>query len=229
MTDPRPSVSPCRFPGCRDHNGDPVLTVDLFCSACRARYRTLLDRVVLDWVTLRSTLPTPARREGDGSKHTSQRSKSFGHPAEWASDTAREIADALNEAEDYLREALGHAPPPRHPGFRERNRVGHAYRYLTAQFDRLISNDDRAAVDTAVQLGDLHGKVRSVLGLSLRRQTLPTPCPWCDVAALVRSVGSISCTECGKVIEEQHYDWLAGWIVDRMIDDYDTRRATEGA
>lgn len=221
------TISPCQFPGCTDNEGNPRLTDRTFCEQSERRYRRLLDWIVLDWVLLRTDLPTPvALPNNDGSDHQSPKSKIFGHPAEWASVTASEIASSLNWAEDALRDDAGHEPPP-HPGVWEQGRVGHAWRYLTtpAQFDRLCTFD--AAVDTAVELNDLHRKIRRMLGQTRIVQRLPTPCPWCDTAALVRDVGSIECRDCGKLIDEMHYDWLAGWIIDRLIEDYDTRGAVK--
>ena len=217
---------PCVYPGCRDHEGNPTLTDRVICGSSRRHYRRLLDWIVLDWVTLKHAMPTPTGASNSGSKHLSPKSKSFGHPAEWASVTTAEIADALNWAEDGLRDLMGHAPPP-HPGVREAGRVAHAHAYLTSprQFDALCTYD--AAEDTAIELNDLHRKVRSLLGQNRRVERLPTPCPWCDIAALVRDVDQVECRACGKTVEEKHYTWFAGFLIDQMIADYD--RAQESA
>ena len=121
--------------------------------------------------------------------------------------TCTEIASAFNWAEDGLRDYLGHTPGIR-PDARENIVVAHGYRYLTAQFDGLCVYP--AAGDTATELADLHGKIRRHLGLTRWVQRLPTPCPWCDTAALVRTVGQIDCEMCGKTIDEKHYEWEAG-------------------
>ncbi len=212
-------IGPCQYPRCRDADGNPRLTQATFCDSCQRRYRKLLDWIVLDYTLLRHDLPAPVRLEADGSDHAAPKSKSFGHPAEWASIKAAEIADSLNWAEDGLRDLLGHEPPP-HPGSREVGRVAHAYRYLTDQFAALCNYD--AAADTAIELAELHHKVRRMLGYTRIVQLLPTPCPWCDTAALVRDVGSIECRECGKTVTETHYDWLANYLIDAIIDAYDT-------
>lgn len=216
-------MGPCQYPNCKDKDGSPHLTQETFCDACQRRYRKLIDWLVLDWVLLRTDLPKPVVI-GDATSATPSKSKTFGHPAEWASVTSAEIADALNWAEDALREYQGHEPPP-HPGVRESGRVAHAYRYLTDQFTAACDFD--AAVDTAVDFYDLHRKVRRALGYTRIVQWLPTPCPWCDTAALVRDIGRVECRECGKVVDEKHYGWFAGWIVDQLIEDYDTLKAAE--
>ena len=214
------TVSPCRFPRCRDKDGNPRLTSEpVFCLGCQSLYRKLLGWLVLDFLALRQ-FPSPARIEGDGSKHQEQKSKSFGHPAEWASDTMSEIAQSLNWAEDGLRDELGHEPPI-HPYASEVILIRSGFNYLSAQFQRLCTYS--AAEDTAIEFDDLHRKIRRKLGHTRYVQRLPTPCPWCDVAALVRSVGQIDCGECGKSIADQHYEWFANLVLDAMIDAYDTR------
>ena len=217
-------ISPCRYPGCRDGDGNPRLTQRTFCDRCENRYRKLIDWLVLDYVVLKRDMPAPTANPGAGSGHQSQKSKTFGHPAEWASDTAGDIAAWLNWTEDHVRDVSGHEPPP-HPGVREISRVRHAYLYLTtpAQFDTLCMFD--AAEDVAIEVNDLHRKVRTALGYTRGVQSLPTPCPWCDTAALVRDVGQVECRECGKVVGEKLYPWLTGWIIDQLIEQYDTQRA----
>lgn len=219
------AVGPCRFPRCsRGDAGNPqLITTGTFCEPCQRRYRRVLDWVVLDYSMLKRDMPLPARLPDDGNAPAG-RSKTFGHPAEWASVTAAQIADSLNWAEDHLRDVQHHEPPP-HPGVAEGRRVAHAYRYLTAQFGALCTYE--AAPDTAAELSDLHHHVRRVLGYTRYVQHLPTPCPWCDVAALVRDVGNVECRECGRVIDEKHYGWLAGWAVDRLIEEYEARTETQ--
>ena len=216
------AVSPCTHPRCdRGDNGNRQLVVGGgMCDPCRSRYRREIDWLALDYVTLKTGFPSPARRSDDGARHGKR--DSFGHPAEWASDTARDIAQMLNWIEDGLREHLALEPPP-HPGHAEPRLIAHAHATLTARFDALCTYPD--AEDSATEISDAHWKIRRALGQSRFVQHLPAPCPWCDTAALVREVGSVSCRECGKVIDETHYDWLAGWLVDRMIEDYDAQKA----
>jgi hypothetical protein len=60
------------------------------------------------------------------SRRWSWGAKVYGHPAEWASVTCRQIADSLNEIEDDLRETLNHDPAV-HPGHSEARRVALAH------------------------------------------------------------------------------------------------------
>ena len=211
------SFRPCVYPRCRDTDGNPRQTNDVICDGCRRHYRKVLDWLIIDWLTLQQ-FPTPAPAEADGSKHQAARAKSFGHPAEWASDTMREVAQLLNWAEASLRWDLGHADAVDSRAS-ERVLLGHAYRYLTIKFDRLCSYP--SAAEAADELDSLHRKIRRRLGHTRFVQRLPIPCPWCEVAALMRSVGQIECGDCGKVIDETHYDWLANYTIDAMIDAYD--------
>ena len=216
------AVSPCTHPRCdRGDNGNRQLVVGGgMCTPCRSRYRREIDWLVLDYVTLKTGFPSPARRSDDGARHAKR--DWFGHPAEWASDTARDIAQMLNWVEDGLREYLALEPPP-HPGHAEPRLIAHAHATLTAQFDALCIYP--AAEDSATEISDAHFKVRRALGYTKLMQPLPTPCLVCGVVALVRSVDQVKCEACGKVVGEQHYGWLAGWIVDQAIHDYDTREA----
>lgn len=215
-------VTPCVYPNCRDIDGNPRLTFDLICPRCRRQYRRVLDWLLLDFVWLKANLPAPFH-DSDSRPYQSPKAKSFGHPAEWASMACTEIASALNWAEDGLRDHLKHSPGIR-PNARESIVVAHGHKYLTAQFEALCTYP--AAADTAVELADLHGKIRSQRGLTRRLQLLPTPCPVCDVAALVRDVGQIGCENCGKIIDEMHYDWFAGYVVDQILDAYDAQKAS---
>jgi hypothetical protein len=105
-----------QYPGCRDLDGNPRLTRDVICEYSRRHYGQVLDRLALHYVLLRRTLPQPAASPGERVMRVVARE--YGHPAEWASDTARAIADQLGEAHDGLAEHLHHDPPP-HPGHYE--------------------------------------------------------------------------------------------------------------
>lgn len=214
-----PAVQPCVYPGCDVGEGEPALTTQVMCDRSRRHYRRELDWIVMDYVTLKASMPMPVKR---GGQQRSSNLKSFGHPAEWASDQAAEIAQALNWIEDGLREHLKHEPPP-HP-FGDQNRlVDHAYKYLIDRFDDLCTYP--AAGDSAEEVHDIHRRVRRLLGQTRFAQRLPTPCPSCDTAALVRTVDQINCEECGTVIREEHYEFMATVILDELINAYDTLRA----
>ena len=215
-------VAPCVYPQCRDLAGDPRLTRDTICESCRRRYRRLLDWVVLDWVEVAATMPAPL----SGARAVRAARREFGHPAEWASDTAADVADHLNWAEDGLRDHLGHDPAV-HPRHAEARRVALAHHYLTSWFAELCTYP--AAADTAVELCDVHGRVRGALGHTRPVWLLPTPCPQCDLLTLTRSVDRasgdrIDCGNCGNVIEGRHYGLYTRMVLAEMIgaDEADT-------
>ena len=68
----------------------------------------MLDRLAQDYILLRVTLPKPVPPPGERVMRIV--AKEYGHPAEWASDTARAVADQLNEAHDNLADHLHHEP-----------------------------------------------------------------------------------------------------------------------
>lgn len=212
------SVSPCAYPGCRDQDGNARLTADVFCGPCQRRFQRLLSWLLLDYVTLRTQMPMPISTNPVRASN----SREYGHPREWASDTARDIADCLSLTEDALREHL------RQPTVDARRagevvRVKAASGFLTARFSSLLDYPD--ADHVAAELEELHRKIRSRLGLTRFVQRLPIACPFCETWALLRTVGEVQCgnPDCGRVIREEHYDWLTGFVLDQLIKDYDTR------
>lgn len=218
--------APCVYPRCDDgtEEHEPRLTFNVVCNPCRKRFGKVLDWLREDYVVIKTGLPSPARRPGDGSKHQSPKAKSFGHPAEWPSDRAALIADQLNELEHDLREHLGDGAAV-HPRVEEAHRVKLAHEYLTRHFDALCRHP--AIEDYAANLIEIHSQNRSRLGLTRLVQKLPTPCPQCSVAALVRSVGSIDCVECGYNVPEDKYPLLTRIVLDDLIRAYDERQAAE--
>lgn len=212
------NIAPCPYPGCRDLDGNPRLTRDVICEPSRRHYRKILDRLVLHYILLRVTLPQPVPPPGERVMRIV--AKEYGHPAEWASDAARAIADQLNEAHDSLSDHLHHDPPP-HPGSREYGRVAHAHHYLTSWFDHLCLYP--AAGDTAEALYDLDRNVRSGLGKTDPRRFLPVPCPACEMLGLVRTISlddgtdSVDCRSCGETIPSERYGWWTRTLLTEMI------------
>ncbi|KIA63013.1 hypothetical protein [Nocardia vulneris] len=216
-------ISPCTYPGCADQHGDPVLTSLGMCEPCQRRFTRLLGWLVMDWVNLTTNLPLPAAR---GRQERRTADKVFGHPAEWASDMAAQIATSLNWTHDALADHLGDTPPP-HLGVAERARVRAAWTYLECRIDRLAASGFGG--DTAVEMRDLHGLVRSRLGLTRPRQLLPTPCPSCELRTLFRaldvqrrsegheSYDSIDCGSCGHTIREEHYPFYTRVVLDTLL------------
>lgn len=209
------SIRPCTYPDCADRNGDPELTSEGMCPWCQKRFARLLGWLVMDWVHLSVVLPMPAAR-GAGERRTTQ--KVYGHPAEWASDTAAEIAHTLNNWHDALADHLNTSPAP-HPGITERERVRAAWDFLECRIPQLAAYEGGG--DAAVEIRDLHGKVRSRLGLTRPRQLLPTPCPSCELRTLFRSIDayndSIECGNCHHIIREAHYPFYTRVVLDTLI------------
>lgn len=210
------SISPCPYPGCRDLDGNPRLTRDVICEYSRRHYAGILDKLALHYVLLRRDLPRPVAPPGERVMRVV--SREYGHPAEWASDSSRAIADQLSEAHDGLAEHLQHDPPP-HPGHSEVRRIVVSHHYLTAWFDRLCTYP--AAGDTAEALYDLERAVRRGLGKTNPVRHLPVPCPECRLLTLVRTFDSVggdevSCQACGHTIRPEHYGLWARMVIDDL-------------
>lgn len=208
-------IRPCCYPRCGGRDTDPVLTSLGMCERCQTRLARTLGWVVMDWVHIHIHLPTPAR--GDRVRRSTQ--QVFGHPAEWASDTADQIAAVLGWTHDALADHLGDTPPP-HPGTAELRRVRAAWNYLECRIPQLALSD--FAADVAIELGELHRQIRVRLGMALPRQVLPTPCPACELRTLVRwmDIGrdQIECGNCGHAIDEKHYPFYARVVLDTIIE-----------
>jgi hypothetical protein len=220
VSDTERSIGPCAYPGCRDDDGNARLTRDTICDPSRRHYRKILDRLALHYVLLRLTLPKPTPPPGERVMRIV--SRVYGHPAEWASDTAAQVATELNGAHDMLAEHLRHDPPP-HPGSREYGRVAHAHHYLTSWFDRLCTMP--GAADTAEALYDLDRDIRRGLGKTDPRSFLPVPCPACDLLGLVRTISlddgedSVECRACGEKIPSERYGWWTRRLLDELVGD----------
>lgn len=210
------NVAPCCYPGCRDANGDPELTTDVICMRSRNHYQRVLGWLLEDFALIRDTMPKPVAHAGP--KTRAGGSRTYGHPAEWASDKLREIADQLAGWEDALREHLGHDADA--VGTNDLNRVNGAYHYLTNWFDQLCTFP--AASDAATELDELHRGVRRALGGGPAAQHLPTPCPNCNLLALFRTtiVGIddvIDCRSCGYKVPLDQYDFYTRLLLTEIL------------
>lgn len=213
------SIGPCQMPGCRDLDGNPRLTRDTICEPSRRHYGLILDRLTLHYVLLRATLPKPVPPPGERVMRVV--AKEYGHPAEWASDTARAVADHFGETHEALAEHLHH-PPPRLL-LAESRRVGEAHHYLTSWFDQLCTWP--AAGDTAEALHELDRDIRRGLGKTDPRRFLPVPCPrpTCGLLGLVREVSygngedRVTCHACGETIPSERYGWWTRTLLDDII------------
>lgn len=217
MTVAATGIRPCLYPRCNDGQGNARLTYDGICGPCQHRYARLLGWVVMDYVTLRATMPAPSFGKGE---RVSGNSREPGHPAEWASDTAAHIAGVLNEIEDGLRDHLDDPPAP-HPGTSEARRVAHAYTYLQPRVPQLSTYP--GAQDTARELTELHGRIRGALGQTRDRQHVAAPCPDCELLTLYRTVDrsttdEITCENCHRTITAEHYGLYARIVLDEALE-----------
>lgn len=210
-----PAVSPCIHPTCRDADGNPRLTRDTMCDGCQNRHRNTITHLVEDYVHLKTNFPAPARR-ARSERATSR--PSYGHPAEWASYTAAEISEVLNDAEGSLRTHLGiSAHNVEHGG--EAAKVARAYRLITDNFHAFSTMADADVFAEATT--DLHRNIRNTLGQNKFVERLPTPCPTCEISALTRDTDRINCGNCGRIITEDEYPHFALMILDNAIAEYD--------
>lgn len=174
--------------------------------------------LTLDWIYLRSTLPTPPHNDNITRRTTT---RSYGHPAEWASDKAAEIVDILTSWHDLLAEHRRETPPPNGA---EQHRIVSAWKYLEPRCEQLVELIDYADLK---ELPDLHHRIRHTLGYTNPSYTLPVPCPSCDLRVMQRTVGMgrdyIACgnPDCTYVVhddpEGHNYRWLIRVCLDTLI------------
>ena len=211
-------LAACIYPNCRGTDDQPRWTTVGMCPGHLLRYAALLDWLVIDYVTLRTWYPSPAQRDAGARRGKPQ---SFGHPAEWASDHAANIAGILNETEHDLREWLDMGAAV-HQGHSEARRVQLAYLYTKPRVDVLATYPGASA--KIVELDELHHHYRRAMGYTRKIQYLPCPCPSCDLRSLAMRFGdeeSISCGSCGRIISQAEYSLFTRIVIDDLIDAYD--------
>lgn len=193
------------------------------------RLRQTLYWLALDWIQLSGALPTPPRGEGGRASNI----KDYGHPAEWASDKARQIVDLMTSWHDYLAEERNERKPTvgvvfgnnhfraRHETTQQdRIRLVSAWKYLEPRCEQLVGLVD---ADDLKELPDLHHGIRRTLGQNAPKYTLPMPCPnnECELLTLVRIQGVgqdfISCDACGYTIKDAHYPLLIRMALDAFL------------
>jgi hypothetical protein len=192
------------------------------------RLRQTLYWLALDWIHLRTDI---ALSSGGGAQRTSN-VKDYGHPAEWASDTARDIVDKLTAWHDYVAEERNETQPRRKLMRRtddgdvwvyavnEKQRLVKAWKYLEPRCEHLVELVDAEALK---ELPDLHHKIRRTLGQYVPKYTLPVPCPndECGLRTLMRVMGVgqefITCDACGYTIKEAHYPLLIRMTLDAFL------------
>lgn len=179
-------------------------------------YARLLDQLVLDYVLLRQTFPTPITAR---TRTAPKASREYGHPAQWASDTARAIADCLDATNEALRDHLGHLPPP-HRNRDETRVINHAYRSLKARIQELANFPGTDAFHE--EATHIHHQIRRALGQTRQRKALALPCPNCQWLPVFRTVyddrrDTIECHNCGHEIKENEYGLYARILVDELL------------
>lgn len=189
--------------------------------------RRTLYWLALDWIHLSTDLPTPT---SSGGPKRSSNVKDYGHPAEWASDTARQIVDMLTGWHDYMAEHRNETPPRRKKmrvnadgcdvwvwAVNDQQRLTSAWKYLEPRVEQLAELVDK---DDLQELPELHHRIRSVLGQYVPKYTIPVPCPSdeCGLRTLMRVMGVgqdfIACDACGYMIKDVHYPLLVKMTLD---------------
>lgn len=185
--------------------------------------------LTLDWIHLRTDI---ALTSGNGAQRTSN-VKDYGHPAEWESDTARDIVDKLSEWHDYLAEQRNETQPRRKRmrlnddgndvwawAVNEKQRLVAAWKYLEPRCEQLVELVEKEALQ---ELPDLHHRIRKTLGQYVPKYTIPVPCPnpECGLRTLMRVMGVgqdfITCDACGYTIKDVHYPLLIRMTLDAFL------------
>lgn len=204
------------------------------------RLRRELYWLTQDWILLSRSLPTPS---GGGGERTSN-VRVYGHPAEWASDQCRQIADLFYGWHEMVSTRRGEsipAPITTPSGMRvrsERQVIVAAWRYLEPRLEWMLA--ERTPLDEMLmpapwlwewrwedeafrELFDLHRQIRSRTGQNTPTVTLSIPCPnsTCGLRTLQRSPGMkgqdyIVCGSCGYTVKDEHYQFLVKVMLDTL-------------
>lgn len=198
------------------------------------KLRQTIYWLTLDWLYLTTHMPIPSTN--DPTRRRSN-AREYGHPAEWASTQAAEIADILTSWHDDLAEHRGETRPRKARTRRkddgtdawiwavnQRQRITTAWRYLEPRIEELCQLHDH---ETLEELPNLHYRIRRALGHTKPRYTLPVPCPStdCGLRTLERCIGIgqdfIICGACGYTVRDDpagnNYRWLVRVCLDTLI------------
>jgi ribosomal protein S27AE len=177
------------------------------------KLRRTFYQLALDWTHLHHHMPVPPHPPNARTSNT----RSYGHPAEWASDKAADIADIITSWHDLLAEHRNEKPPTRGC---EQHRIVAAWKYLDPRCEQLTELVEPEALN---ELPELHQSIRRALQLDKPRYTLPIPCPnnECGLRTLIRTVhvgqDFIACGACGYTIKETHYPLLIRMTLDAFL------------
>lgn len=231
------SVSPCKYPGCKDIDGNPELTETQFCVRCQTRLQRMLERLYESYGHLKTGLPRPMVTT------TAARGapvKGYGHPREWASSLAQDIARiSATYTAALLKHLYGHEVrtafgwPIADVLRLEESRLMHGCTIIWKQhWDQLIEWDQ--CPDMVEELSRLQSQAKFGLGEVRMVRRLIAPCPKCDVRALTTALASqtVECASCGhrfasdrlaqhnetQLARQQRFNFNT---IDRLLEDYD--------
>lgn len=237
------TISPCRYPGCKDIDGNPTLTDTQFCERCAGRFRRLLDDIQDAYILLKSELPKPLVTVIAARAVTA---KGFGHPREWASNLAQDLTRVCARyLAAFTHHLWGHkithafgqpiSDVLRHDEAKLMNLCTQAVRQ---SFEMLIEWDQ--CPDMAEELTILHNRFRYGTGKTRMARRLIAPCPKCDVRALTMTDGSdtVECASCwhrftstdatqntsAQLARQQRFNFDT---IDRLLADYDAIAETQ--
>ena len=197
---------PCVITTCTSDGGQPSITSQVMCGPCRRMFWRDLKCLVRDYAMIKDGLMVP-RRPGDMPTTAGPaRRESFGHPAEWASDTCRDIADALDNIAQSHADAVGvRWSPVAAGGATESALVRRAYNYLWGSWERVCVWPDVGPHAEAVM--DTHRTIRSTLGQARYVKRVDVPCPKCGLLSLAEETGVVWCRSamCGYQAPREHF------------------------
>lgn len=220
-------TQPCRYPGCKDRDGQPRPTTTGMCSwttragehrGCITRFASDWKNLIFDWVDIRTHMYLPTPKQADRVRSTR---REYGHLAERPSDAARAITNMANDIHDNLAEVL-HADPPPHPGTSEAVRIRAAHEYVTPRIPLLAQQE--WAQDTAQSIRDLRHQLGNLRTPSRKPiDHLPYACPHCEHYALIpmptRERDYIACGHCRQFIR-------AEYLIDTILNTLDSNVTT---
>lgn len=236
------TISPCRYPGCKDIDGNPTLTDTQFCERCAGRFRRLLQDIGEAYNLLKSELPKPMVTVVAARAVTA---KGFGHPREWASSLAQDLTRVCAQYVAALHEHMwGHKittafgwPIAEVLRMDESRLMQGCMVSLSQYFGQLIEWDQ--CPDMAEELTILHNRFKYGTGKTRMARRLIAPCPKCDVRALTMTDGSdtVECASCwhrftstdathntnAQLARQQRFNFDT---IDRLLADYDATAET---
>lgn len=171
-----------------------------------------LYRLALDWVYLHTHLPKPAVTE-NGRRAPN---RTYGHPAQWASDKKAEITRLFYGWHNSLALARNETPPT--PTAAEQTRVVKAWKYLEPRLEHLTTLIPQAAAFKPIS--DLHHQIAGALGFTAQtKQALPIPCPNCNLKTLARTISgddNIRCEACRFNVNQNDYPALVQKVLEEL-------------